>query len=133
MSLAVQQFERRLAERTGINVTDLALLLTLDAAGEPLSAGALSQASGLTTGATTTAIDRLVKAGVAERRRSEQDRRAVMVALVRPGAQRILRLMESLLGSRLALWSEFSASERKTIMRFIKRNIDLVAEWSPPA
>jgi DNA-binding MarR family transcriptional regulator len=66
--------------RLGINRTDLRCLGLLHAHGA-MSAGTLAQASGLSPGATTTAIDRLERAGYARRTRSTRDRRGVMVEI----------------------------------------------------
>jgi DNA-binding MarR family transcriptional regulator len=79
--------------RLGINRTDLRCLGLLFARG-PLSAGQLAQASGLSPGATTTAIDRLEKAAYARRARNTGDRRGVMVDLT----EQARRLIEDIYG-----------------------------------
>lgn len=68
------------AARLGVNRTDLRCLGILSRSGE-LTAGHLATQAGLSTGATTTAIDRLTRAGYAHRTRDEQDRRRVTVGL----------------------------------------------------
>ena len=67
-----------MAARLGINSTDLECL-DLVAIGDHVTAGALAEKTGLTTGAITTAIDRLERGGFVERRRDESDRRKVVV------------------------------------------------------
>jgi DNA-binding MarR family transcriptional regulator len=74
--------------RLGINRTDQRCLGLLHTRGT-MSAGQLAQASGLSPGATTTAIDRLEKAGYARRERSKDDRRTVMVELTEEARQLI--------------------------------------------
>ncbi len=66
------------AGRLGLNRTDLRCLGILTRAG-PLTAGQLAAAAGLSPGAATTAMDRLARAGYAQRTRDEQDRRRVTV------------------------------------------------------
>ena len=55
-------FQQAIADRLGLNTTDLISLSLLSAA-EPLTAGQLAEATGLTTGSVTIMIDRLEKAG----------------------------------------------------------------------
>lgn len=66
------------ASRLGINITDLECL-RLVSVGSGLTAGTIAQASNLTTGATTTVIDRLERAGYVQRKNDDQDRRKVVV------------------------------------------------------
>lgn len=67
-----------LAQRIGINATDMQCLNILDYEG-PVPAGRLAELTGLTTGAITTAIDRLEKAGYVQRVRDPHDRRRVVI------------------------------------------------------
>ena len=67
-----------LAQRIGINATDMQCLNILDYEG-PVPAGRLAELTGLTTGAITTAIDRLEKAGHVQRVRDPHDRRRVVI------------------------------------------------------
>jgi DNA-binding MarR family transcriptional regulator len=54
-----------------------------------MSAGQLAQASGLSPGAATTALDRLEQAGYARRVRDPNDRRSVLIELT-PQAQQLI-------------------------------------------
>lgn len=67
------------AARLGLNRTDLRCLGAL-AAGA-LTAGQLAHVVGLSPGAATTAVDRLVRAGYARRIRDASDRRQVTIEL----------------------------------------------------
>lgn len=69
------------ATRVGLNSTDLECLDLLYLAGAT-TAGRLSAYTGLTTGATTAAIDRLERAGFVRRRRDPDDRRVVLVEVL---------------------------------------------------
>lgn len=71
-------YNETMAARLGINSTDLECL-DLVAFGSDVTAGALAEKTGLTTGAMTTAIDRLERAGFVERQRDGSDRRKVVV------------------------------------------------------
>jgi DNA-binding MarR family transcriptional regulator len=80
----------------GINQTDLICLNALFRDG-PMSAGSLATAIGLTSGATTTAIDRLERAGYAHRRNDPGDRRRVLIEASEEGARQAFALFDELL------------------------------------
>ncbi|HLS77916.1 MAG TPA: MarR family transcriptional regulator [Nocardia sp.] len=68
------------ADRLGLHVTDLRCLNLLRLGG-PATAGELAARTGLTTGAVTRMIDRLLKAGYVSREHDEQDRRRIIVSV----------------------------------------------------
>ncbi|WP_069165623.1 MarR family winged helix-turn-helix transcriptional regulator [Nocardia altamirensis] len=70
-----------IADRVGLHVTDLRCLNMLRLGG-PATAGELAATAGLTTGAITRMIDRLLKAGYVRREHDEQDRRRVIITAV---------------------------------------------------
>src|ERR1700734_866538 len=69
-----------LCQLLGINRSDSRCLDILDQLGQ-MTAGALAQESGLSTGAITAVIDRLEKVGYAQRVADPSDRRRVLVEL----------------------------------------------------
>src|SRR5690349_6043779 len=75
------------ADRVGMNAGDLDCLDMLSWQG-PLTAGQLSEMTGLTTGAITGVIDRLERAGYVRRESDPNDRRRV---IIRPDPEPILR------------------------------------------
>lgn len=79
---ATLRFDRAVADAVGLNLTDMSCLDVLGQRG-PLTAGQLAEHTGLTSGAMTTAIDRLEAAGYARRVRDDRDRRRVVVELTR--------------------------------------------------
>jgi DNA-binding MarR family transcriptional regulator len=76
------------ASQLGIGATDLDCLLLLEDLG-PASAGQLAEVLGLTTGAITGVVDRLVSAGFVARESDPSDRRRV---IVRPLADQTRRI-----------------------------------------
>jgi predicted transcriptional regulator len=71
------------AKHVGIQPTDLfAIAFLLEAL--TATAGELMETTGLTSGATTAMIDRLVSAGVVARERDPEDGRRVIVRLIEP-------------------------------------------------
>jgi DNA-binding MarR family transcriptional regulator len=76
-------YSQTVAARLGVNSTDLECL-ELVAFGSEVTAGALAERTGLTTGSITTAIDRLERAGFVHRGRDNTDRRKVVVLATSP-------------------------------------------------
>lgn len=75
---ATHRFDEAVADAIGLNRTDMRCLDVIGREG-PMAAGRLAEATGLTTGAMTTALDRLERAGYARRTRDAADRRRVLV------------------------------------------------------
>jgi DNA-binding MarR family transcriptional regulator len=70
-----------ISQEAGLNATDAECLDYLMEMG-PSTAGALAQATGLTTGAVTSLIDRLERSGFVKRTADPKDRRKVIVSLI---------------------------------------------------
>jgi DNA-binding MarR family transcriptional regulator len=90
---ATDRFDQAVADALGLNRTDMRCLDVIHAEG-PVTAGRLAAATGLSTGAITTVIDRLERAGYARRVRDEADRRRVLVEVapeVREGSAEFYR------------------------------------------
>src|SRR4029453_6751682 len=77
---ATDEVDEAVAQRLGLNRTDLRCLSVLSQAGA-MTASALADAAGLTRGAMTTALDRIERAGYARRVREQADRRTVRVEM----------------------------------------------------
>jgi DNA-binding MarR family transcriptional regulator len=76
--LATDRFDQAVADAIGANRTDMRCMDVIEREG-PVTAGRLAEATGLTTGAITTVLDRLERAGLARRVRDPSDRRRVLV------------------------------------------------------
>src|SRR6266536_2456677 len=77
---ATDRYDQAVADTIGLNRTDMRCLDLLDREGR-LTAGQLAAQTGLTSGAITTAIDRLEKAGQARRVRDTDDRHRIYVEM----------------------------------------------------
>jgi len=77
---AVDEMDDASCRALGINRTDGRCLDVIDREG-PVTAGRIAEASGLTTAAVTAVLDRLEKAGLAQRVRDASDRRRVLVEM----------------------------------------------------
>jgi len=75
---ASEMADAAISERLGLNRTDSRCVAYLITRG-PMASGELAELAGLTPGALTVAVDRLEKAGFAERVRDLADRRRVLI------------------------------------------------------
>jgi predicted ArsR family transcriptional regulator len=119
-------FHQAIANVAGVSVTDLKCLDYVDRMGE-VTAGDLARLTGLTTGAITAAIDRLEKAGLARRERSETDRRKVFIRLcASPAMARIAPFYEALGRESAQMITKYSTAQLETIKDFCERSIEMM-------
>lgn len=115
-----------LAERLGLNATDLLAVQLIAREGEA-TPGRLAELAGLTTGAITGVLDRLEKAGVARREADPADRRRVIVTLVRSRVDELAAALEPLAKATDALLATYAPNERTAIADYLGRAADAVA------
>lgn len=117
------------AAHIGINQTDLICLNALFRQG-PMSAGQLASVIGLTTGATTTAIDRLQRAGYAHRRNDPSDRRRVVVVASEAGARQAFALFDGLLDAVARLANTYTDQQLALLQDLIHDFRDIMTEYA---
>lgn len=117
------------ADRLGINRTDLRLLGEIHRAGAR-TAGALAEAAGLSPAATTTAIQRLVRAGYAERRTDGADRRRVAVTLTPRAAELLDRIYTPIATEGRRELRRYATDELALLTRFLQRGRELQLAWA---
>lgn len=115
---ATARFDRAVANAIGINETDQTCLDVLSHDG-PLTAGQLAERTGLSSGAMTTAIDRLERAGYARRRRDEADRRRVVVELTE-AAQALAAYYAEHQALSETLYRQYTAAEMEMLLGFVR-------------
>ena len=113
-------FKQALAERLGINASDLECLDLLEETG-PVTAGQLAKHTGLTTAAITGMIDRLEKGRFVQRTRDPNDRRKVVVQPLPDRISEIGRLYASLGQAVDQLRSRYSGEEQALLLDFATR------------
>jgi DNA-binding MarR family transcriptional regulator len=112
-------FRNVIAERLGLNVTDLECLGLLFQ--KRLSTPSeLSRHTGLTSGATTAMLDRLERSGLIRRRPNPADRRGTIIELEPSGAETVGPWFNSARNAQARLVSEFSERELGTIADFLE-------------
>jgi len=120
LSVGSYLFQCRVAADLDLHPTDLQALHTLGRQAAGIPAGELAVALGLTSGATTALIDRLVALGFAERASDPEDRRRVIVRLQEAGTaplkakyrqidQRVRKLMARRSAAELEVIADFLA------------------------
>ncbi|MET8054036.1 MarR family transcriptional regulator [Streptosporangium sp. NPDC005286] len=114
-----------LAERLGINVTDLTCLgFILGAKGEALTAGRLAELAGLTTGAVTGVVNRLESAGYARRVPDPHDRRRIRIVPEGDPAARIAVAYEPTYRRLVELFESYGPDELAAISDWFTRAAD---------
>ncbi|HCT79945.1 MAG TPA: MarR family transcriptional regulator [Micromonosporaceae bacterium] len=117
------------AAHIGINQTDLICLNALFRQG-PMSAGQLASTIGLTAGATTTAIDRLERAGYVHRRNDPTDRRRVLVVASQDGARQAFALFDGLLDAMAVLAGTYTDEHIAVLMDLIGRFREIITQYT---
>ncbi|WP_289142020.1 MarR family transcriptional regulator [uncultured Brevibacillus sp.] len=112
------------SEKLGLNATDHKCLDFLNRTG-PVTAGQLAQLTGLTTGAVTSVIDRLEKAGYVVRDKDPNDRRRVVVKASPENAAQIAPLFESVMQATIQIMSQYDEQETLLILGFMKQCNDM--------
>jgi DNA-binding MarR family transcriptional regulator len=113
-------FDQAVAERLGLNRTDLHVVTLLHEMGA-MTAGEIAHATSLTTGAVTAVIDRLEKSGYARRERDPADRRRVVVTLPTERRHQIAMILHPALHRSLDMYSELTEQELGLLLRFLRR------------
>jgi DNA-binding MarR family transcriptional regulator len=118
-----------IASKIGLNVTDTRCFELMSRySDEPLTAGHLARATGLTTGAVTGILDRLEKAGLVERFRDPSDRRKVFVRPCPEALERVGRLYESLAAASLKLASSYSTKDLELIRDYLEGSLQILRD-----
>ena len=117
-------FDEKVAERLGINRTDLRGLDILQQRGS-MTAGQLAEAMHLTSGAITTLLDRLESARYARRVRDTGDRRRVLVELT-PLAEEVASLYDPLFQGSIKLLEGRTEKELEMMIEFLERGHEMV-------
>ncbi|MEV7444397.1 MarR family transcriptional regulator [Streptomyces sp. NPDC091204] len=114
--------QQEVAQRLGLNVTDLTCLGHILGAGDtPLAAGDLAELVDLTTGAVTGVLNRLERAGYARRRPDPTDRRRVRVVAEPAAAARVVAVYQPFYDRLGALFADYTPDEVAVIADWFER------------
>jgi DNA-binding MarR family transcriptional regulator len=121
---ATDAVDEAVAARLGVNRTDLRCLGVVLGRGA-LTAGQLAEAAGLSRGATTTAIDRLERAGYVRRTRGDRDRRSVRVVVTPLAEARADELYGPIGRAGRAELERYGDAELALLADFLRRGREL--------
>jgi DNA-binding MarR family transcriptional regulator len=116
--IPIVQFNGLIAERLGMNWTDLQALYVLANRG-PATPGELAKRVNLTSGSASRMIDRLVRAGFVRRVPDEHDRRKVLIEPVAAAVKQVGDLYDSLNERHLHDLEALSDAELRALLRFM--------------
>jgi DNA-binding MarR family transcriptional regulator len=115
-------FSHAVASRLGIGSSDLECLgYLMDG---PKTAGALAEATSLTTGAITGVVDRLEKAGFARRERDPHDRRKVLVRLEPTALERAMPYFAPMERATRSALAGYADKELALLLDFLTKSRD---------
>lgn len=121
---ATDGFDDAVGSVLGLNPADLRCLDWLTEG--PMSAGQLAEATGLSTAATTTLLDRLEIKGYVRRERSATDRRRVIARLTDEGTSKLGALYGPLAAEGGRLLARFSDAELAMVKQFLVEGAEVV-------
>ena len=122
-SVEAQHVGHAFAQRHGLHPTDLQALIAVmhaEGRGAPLTPGRLGEAIGLSSGATTAAIDRLERAGHLRRTRESTDRRVVHLRYGEPGMALAMEFFGPLGKRTDDVMAGFSDDDLALVRRFLE-------------
>ena len=124
---AQDAFDEGACERLGINRSDGRALDIIDRHGQ-MTAGELAKESGLSTGAITTLLDRLERAGYVRRVRDDVDRRRVLVELTEEARRRTWEIWGPIAEASMSGLARYSNEELLFIRDFLRSSREFLSE-----
>ena len=123
MSTQTVFLHQAIAQSVGLNATDTKCIdLILRGPKESVTAGWLSDRTGLTTGAITHILDRLEKGGYIERIRDTRDRRKVLVRLCPERLAPLAPKYEAIGHAYMKLAEEYDDRELELISDYLEKS-----------
>jgi len=119
-SLERDRFKAGVARRSGVSPAEFNALDHLEHAGRPITPGELAQCVGLTSGAVTALVDRLVQAGLVRRTPHPRDRRSVLLELTSGAAATGAREVGPFAADIEAVAAGLSPGEQAAVAAFLE-------------
>jgi len=122
--------QQEMAQRLGLNVTDLLSFACVLKAGEDLlTAGDLAEHAHVTTGAVTGILNRLERAGYVTRVPDPTDRRRVRVAAVPDAVARVVALYQPYYDRLDTVFAGYTDAEIAVLHDWFSRTTNLALEY----
>ena len=119
--------DQAVADLMGLNRTDARCLDIIERIGQ-VTAGGLARESGLSTGAVTTVLDRLERAGLARRVADPADRRRVLAEVTPDARRRTSEIRAPWLGAASEALERYTEAELELLRDFLRRGRALQEE-----
>jgi DNA-binding MarR family transcriptional regulator len=129
LGISTMLFRNSLAKALDVNLTESLCLALLGIRNE-LSPSSLARYIGLTSGATTTLLDRLEKRGFVARVANPQDRRGIRVALTSEYQRQAQALVVGVQKAHRDLISRYSPEQLGLVTDFLQRFTENLAQNS---
>jgi DNA-binding MarR family transcriptional regulator len=117
-------FHLRAAAANGLGITDSKTISTLMQEGS-MTAGEIAKRLGLTTGAVTNVIDRLVRAGCVRRVADPKDRRKVIVEADLANLEKMSHVYDGVADSFRVLLEQYSSEQLKFLIDYFTQAIEV--------
>src|SRR5262245_59637890 len=121
---ATDRFDQAVADAAGLNRTDMRCLDIIYLEG-PVTAGRLAEATGLTTAAITTVLDRLERAGHARRRPDPADRRRVLVEIDREFRSKSPNYYAEHMRESERIYERYTKEQLELVLEFVRGSREL--------
>jgi DNA-binding MarR family transcriptional regulator len=129
MSTQTVFLHQAIAQSAGLNATDTKCIdLILRCENEHVTAGWLSQQSGLTTGAITHILDRLEKRRYIRRVRDTEDRRRVFIEVNLATVKPLQPKYEAIGNAYMVMLEKFSDAELQLICDYLEKTSEISKE-----
>jgi len=112
-------FRHAVGKALGVNATDMSCLAVIFFKGLS-TPSELARLTGLSSGATTTMLDRLERRGLIERRFNPKDRRGRLIVIPKAATEKVASLYESMEKAEHAFVSRYSEKELQVLADFFK-------------
>jgi len=123
MSTQTVFLHQAIAQSAGLNATDTKCIdLILRAPGGAVTAGQLSDMTGLTTGAITHILDRLEKRQFIERVRDTQDRRKVFIRVRAESLKPLMPKYEAIGRAYMSLAEQYGTQDLELICGYLEKS-----------
>jgi DNA-binding MarR family transcriptional regulator len=114
-------YRHAVGEILGVNVTDMECLALIFFKGLA-TPSELARYTGLSSGATTTMLDRLEKSGLIERHRNPLDRRSIHIVIAAEAVEKVGPLFASMRNAQDELVSSYTETELELLSDYFKRS-----------
>ncbi|MEO1039536.1 MAG: MarR family transcriptional regulator [Pseudomonadota bacterium] len=122
---AIDIQSKRLVKQSGLTAPQLVLIQVLRREGE-LSSGTIARAVSLSQATVTSILERLERAGLVRRRKSDADRRVVLVGLTAEGREKAETAPELLQAGFIRAFGDLEPWEQHMLIASVQRIAELM-------